>query len=201
MIETKKIIIASGNRHKFEEISSIMSEILPDNYQLVFGKTITDIMPEETGDTFFDNALIKAKYFCELSEFPAIGDDTGLCVSALDNAPGVYSARFAGENASYDDNVNKLLTEIAGIPENDRQAYFICTAILYLPNGEYFATEGRIYGSIIHDKRGFNGFGYDPVFLTECGKTLAELDSDVKNSISHRSAAFRSIAKICLEKL
>jgi len=133
---------------------------------------------------------------CEFSGHPAIADDTGLYVSALDGAPGIYAARFAGEDVTYEDNYRKLLREMENVPEGDRTAYFATIAALVLPDGREFVAEGRLNGRITRQPRGEGGFGYDPVFELPDGRTLAQIDAGEKNRISHRAEAFRKMRNI-----
>ncbi|MCD6532368.1 RdgB/HAM1 family non-canonical purine NTP pyrophosphatase [bacterium] len=188
----KKVVIATKNRHKFGEIRQI---IQPESLgiELVMGGEITDA-PAETGKSFFENALIKAKHYSEASGLPAIADDSGLIVNFLGQEPGLYSARYAGENATYEDNNRKLLSRLEGFPPERRIAYFICVAVLYLPDGRYFVTSGLVNGKIAAQPRGEGGFGYDPIFELPDGRTMAQLSPEEKNRISHRGRAFRRIA-------
>lgn len=147
---------------------------------------------EETGDTLETNAALKARAVVEATGLPAIGDDTGLEVAALDGAPGVYSSRFAGPNATYDDNVARLLGLMDEV--EDRSARFRTVVVLALPDGSEIAAEGSIEGWITTERRGNGGFGYDPVFEVE-GQTLAEMGIEAKNRLSHRSRALQELAR------
>ncbi len=191
----RKIVIGTGNRHKFEEIIKIlMPETL--DIELVFGGALTDIKPDETGETFFDNALLKAKYYSEISGLPAIADDSGLMVDALDGAPGIFSARYAGEGCTYEDNNRKLLDVLKVFPNDKRTARFVCTAVLYLPDGKHFVGEGILEGRIGSEPIGKGGFGYDPVFVLPDSRTVAQIQAEEKNRISHRAKAFMQIRGI-----
>lgn len=150
----------------------------------------------EDGATFVDNALIKARHAANSSGLPAIADDSGLVVDALDGRPGVHSARYAGDDAGDEENVSKLLSEMTGIPEQERTAHYECAAVLVSPDRRTapLIAEGRWHGRIIEERRGEGGFGYDPVFLdTSMNKTGAEMSLDEKNRQSHRGMAFRRL--------
>ncbi len=190
-----KIVIGTANRHKFAEIEKILrpSEL---NLELIFGGDIVAEKPEETGKDFYENALLKAKYYSKHSELPAISDDSGLMVDALNGAPGIFSARYAGEGCDYDDNNRKLLTVLDNIPERKRSAKFVCTAVLYLPDGRDFMATGILEGKITKFPRGTSGFGYDPIFELPDGRTVAEIPQEFKNRISHRAKAFLQIRGI-----
>jgi XTP/dITP diphosphohydrolase len=191
-----RLIIATHNPHKREELQSILRSDLQNNIEIL---TLDDIHPpigeiEETGLTLEDNALIKALAVHEKVFIPTIADDTGLEVDALDGAPGVFSARYSGENATYDSNVTKLLAEMQGKP--DRRAKFSTVIAFIDENNEQHFFRGEVDGEIAIAPRGTNGFGYDPLFVPENGeKTFAEMTSDEKNNISHRSRALRKFAQ------
>lgn len=176
-----KIVFASNNAHKLDEIRNILGK----DFEILSLKDIEcyDEIPE-TAPTLAGNALQKAQWVKEKYGYDCFADDTGLMVDCLNGAPGVYSARYAGENVSYDDNVNKLLYEMQDCEK--RSAHF-SSVICLLYQGETHYFEGRVDGNILNEKRGINGFGYDPVFLPDgYSKTLAEMESDEKNSLSHR---------------
>ena len=183
------IIIGTANRHKFEEIIKILNPEMLD-IELLFGGDFVTEAPDETGSTFFDNALLKAKYYSEKTGKPTIADDSGLMVDALEGAPGIFSARYAGQNCTYGDNNKKLLDKLEDIPLDKRTARFVCTAVIYFPVGRSFTTEGILEGTITHSPRGSGGFGYDPVFELPDGRTVAEIPAEEKNQISHRAKAF-----------
>jgi XTP/dITP diphosphohydrolase len=157
---------------------------------------------EETGSTLEENARIKAVGFAEAVGLLAVADDTGLEVDALDGAPGVYSARYAGENATYADNVEKLLRELDGVDTGRRPARFATVAIAREPAGREVVTRGEVEGVIAPSTRGIGGFGYDPVFVPAegDGRTFAEMAADEKHAVSHRGRAFRSLARALTEK-
>jgi XTP/dITP diphosphohydrolase len=186
-----KILIATGNKHKFAELK----KILPTRHKYL---SLSDFPaarePEETGQTLTENALIKARVGLKISGLPTLADDTGLFVDALNGAPGVFSARYAGENADYKANNSKLLNALKDAPSSKRSAHFRTVAILALPNGQEYAQEGDSEGFIAREPRGENGFGYDPIFIVkDIGKTFAEMDEETKNSLSHRNRAFFKI--------
>ncbi len=188
-----KLLVATGNRGKLKEIREILSGIQ------VLGLFDIGIEAdvEETGTTFAENAYIKAFEISKRSGFPVLADDSGLEVDALGGRPGVYSARFAGENATDDDNVKKLLDELKDVPENKRNARFACAMCLIFPDGRKIESFGvSCPGIILNNKRGENGFGYDPVFFApEFGKTFSEMTMEEKNKVSHRKAALADLSE------
>lgn len=179
-----KLVFATNNRHKLEEVKNVVGE----NFEIISLKDIgcsEDI--EETGITLEENALIKARYIKVKYGYDCFGDDTGLEVEVLDNAPGVYSARYAGDNHDSEANKAKLLREMDG--KKNRNARFR-TVIALILNGKEYLFEGNINGLIIEEERGNSGFGYDPVFVPDgYQQTFAELGDDIKNTISHRALA------------
>ena len=189
-IET--IVLASHNRNKAQEIQMLLGNQFHVILQQAF-----DIPPiEETGSTFEENALLKAKTVYDIIGLPVIGDDSGLEVVALNNQPGVYSSRFAGDNASDDDNIDKLLRKMHNMPTEKRTARFRCVVAFLGTSSDdqpvFF--EGEWAGYIAKERRGKNGFGYDPVFVDlQSNLTAAELESDQKNKISHRGKAVQSL--------
>lgn len=191
-----KIVIATNNKGKLKEIKSLLN--IPEIDFLTFSEAgVKNFYADEIYDTYLKNALLKAKKASELTGLPAIADDSGLEVDALDGAPGVYSARFAGEEASDEKNIEKLLRLLEGVNDENRTARFRCLAVAYFPEEDiYFTAEGVCEGKIIKEKKGNMGFGYDPVFVPEgYEETFAELGEGVKNKISHRSKAFRLLRR------
>jgi XTP/dITP diphosphohydrolase len=189
-----KIVIATNNKNKFQEIR----EMLPESIELVTLKDIgcTEDIPE-TSDTLEGNAAMKTSHVLENYGFDCFADDTGLEVDALDGAPGVYAARYAGENVTYDDNVNKMLAEMEG--EEDRKAQFRTVVSLKIDGMEYFF-EGICRGEIATEKNGEGGFGYDPIFRPEgYDVTFAEMESSEKAKISHRGIAIRKLVEFLEE--
>lgn len=192
-----KLIVATGNLGKLREIR----EILEGTEVLGLHDLALDVEIVEDGDTFTANAQKKAETICELMHLPVLADDSGLEVEALNGRPGVYSARFAGEDASDADNISKLLQEMNETPDNQRQARFVCVMCLAMPDGSLHTTRGEVKGEILREMRGENGFGYDPLFyIREYGKTFAELSAEEKNTISHRGKALLRMKEV-LEKL
>jgi len=189
-IET--IVLASHNLNKAQEIQMLLGNQFHVILQQAF-----DIPPiEETGSTFEENALLKAKTVYDIIGLPVIGDDSGLEVVALNNQPGIYSSRFAGDNASDDDNIDKLLRKMHNIPTEKRTARFRCVVAFLGTSSDdqpvFF--EGEWAGYIAKERTGKNGFGYDPVFVDlQSNLTAAELESDQKNKISHRGKAMQSL--------
>lgn len=182
-----RLVVASKNPDKISEIEEILRSLsLTD--EIVRGLDWPDI--EETGRTLKENALIKARAVVEVTGLPVIADDTGLEVDALDGLPGVNTARYAGPSASYDDNVSRLLESMDGV--EDRKARFRTVVALVMPDGVEVTAEGSVEGVITKERRGFGGFGYDPVFEVD-GQTLAEMPADDKNALSHRARALRAL--------
>ena len=193
-----KIVIATRNRHKAVELQTLLhgagydavqlDEIDPDN-------KIPEV--EETGTTFKENALLKAQAIAKATGLPAIGDDTGLEVDALGGAPGIFSARYSGENCTYEDNVKKLLRELSDVADDRRTARFKTVAV-YVHKETELSAEGVVEGVITEKEEGVGGFGYDPVFsVLDMKKTYAQLADEEKNRVSHRGKAIRSL----IEKL
>lgn len=184
-----RMILASGNAHKLEEIMEITKEF---GIELVSMSDagLVDFDIEENGDTFEENSMIKAKAVVDKLSEATIADDSGLMVDYLDGAPGIYSARYSGEDKNYDANNKKLLKELAGVPQEKRTARFVSVITLLTPEGRSLVVRGEIEGVISEGESGSNGFGYDPLFyIPSKGKTFAELTSDEKNEISHRANA------------
>jgi len=186
-----RLLLATGNRHKFNELKSLLRGI---PYELVFPADIgINLQVDESGSSFEENAGLKAQAFAESSGLLSLADDSGLEVDALGGEPGIYSARYAGENATDTERVDYLLSRLKDIPEGSRQARFRCVIAIASPEGELHLFSGECNGEITLSPRGKYGFGYDPVFyLPQLGKTMAELPPEVKNGISHRG---RAVAK------
>ncbi|MAM64100.1 MAG: non-canonical purine NTP pyrophosphatase, RdgB/HAM1 family [Candidatus Marinimicrobia bacterium] len=194
-----KIILATHNRDKEKELQNSLQGINVEICSLFDFPEIGDI--EETGTTLLENSLLKARTVFNITGIPTIADDTGLEVDFLDGAPGVYSARYAGNNVSYQDNVNKLLIELDGVPREKRKAKFR-TVVTYIDKNDELWTEGHIDGIISESIIGDGGFGYDPIFFVpHIGKTFAELSSAEKNKISHRGIALQKLRKILINVL
>ena len=182
------ILLATTNTWKLREVAAAFSGL---NIRLSCLDDLPDFpRVEETGLTFEENALKKAREIWRWSGQTTLADDSGLVVPALGGHPGIYSARYAGEGATDEENLQKLITEVSKVPEGQRQAYYVCVLALVDPSGKELVMEGRCHGEIILDRRGTGGFGYDPVFyLPEMHKTMAELPLELKNQISHRGRA------------
>jgi XTP/dITP diphosphohydrolase len=188
----KKIVLASKNQGKVREIEAILSGLPLEIVSVAQYPHVPDVV--EDGTSFLENALKKARSISKYTGETALADDSGLEVDYLKGAPGIYSARYAGENASDMDNNRKLLHEMAGVSEEDRGAAFKCAMVLYEPDGLYHAFEGRWAGRISTDLHGAGGFGYDPVFfLSDRGMTAAELSLEEKNCLSHRAQALKAL--------
>lgn len=188
----RKIVAATNNAHKLAEIKSI----LQDKFDVIsLDEAGIRCDPQENGETFLHNALIKAHAAAEHTPLPVLADDTGLCVDALGGLPGVHSARFAGDHDNAQ-NRKKLLQMMTGT--TNRKAHFTCVVVLRYPDGKTIHAEGRVDGEILTEARGNNGFGYDSLFFcTELGKTFAEATEEEKNAVSHRGRALHNL----LEKL
>ena len=189
-----KLVLASANPDKAAEIRFILGAALADLELSPRPQSVADV--DETGATLLENARLKAAAIAAATGEAAVADDTGLLVDALDGAPGVWSARFAGEGATYADNVAKLLAELAGVAPERRTARFETVALVRWPDGREVAATGVVEGVIALEPRGERGFGYDPVFVpTEGdGSTFAELTPVEKHAVSHRGRAFRALA-------
>lgn len=191
-----KMLAATNNKHKLEEIKAILEQLRIEVISLKDAGI--DIEVEETGTTFEENALIKARAIASISKMPVISDDSGLQVFALNNEPGVYSARYSGtEGEDKDaDNNEKLLKNLKDIPDQQRGARFCSVIAAVFPDGKELVAEGFVYGHIGHEAKGSHGFGYDPLFIVEgYGKTMAELSPETKNQISHRANALKVFAE------
>ena len=187
-----KLVIATSNQHKLKEIENIfkgtvIKEILP------MPSDIGEII--ENGTTFIENSLIKAKAVYNYTKLPSLADDSGICVNALNGEPGIYSARYGGENLDYKEKMQLILDKLKD--KDDRSAYFITSAVCVLDDNYYIALEGRVNGKIIESPRGFDGFGYDPIFQPDgYNVTYAEMSLEEKNSMSHRALAMNKMKEI-----
>ena len=193
----KEIIVATNNKNKIRELKKAIEK---------FGISIKsqsecgiDIDVEETGTTFEENACIKAKAVYDILNKPVIADDSGIMIDSLNGMPGVYSHRFAGENATDKDRINKVLELMKDVPDEKRTARFVCNICFIDEKGEKHIFEGISEGRIAHKPCGNDGFGYDPIFICEKGKTFAEIELDEKNEISHRGRAIKKLINF-LEK-
>ena len=190
-----KFVVATFNRDKAAELRALLA--LPDVELVSLADWPGAKPPDETGATLLENARIKALAAVALTKLPAIADDTGLEVDALNGAPGVHAARYAGPTATYADNVAKLLRELAGVPPERRTARFRTVCYAAWPDGMEMSADGSLRGTILDTPRGTNGFGYDPVFVPRGEtRTYAELTDAEKNAISHRARAVRVLRRI-----
>ncbi len=193
-----KLLVATGNAGKLKEIRALLADCSID----IVGLNDLDSPPEvvEDGKTFTENACKKAREMAAFSGLLTLADDSGLAVEALDGAPGVHSARYAGVQGDDTANNRKLLKEMDAVPDSERKAAFICVMALAEPDGSCRTFDGQISGLLLREERGTGGFGYDPLFLVpEYGKTTAELSLDIKNRISHRGNALRQVLPVLQE--
>lgn len=194
----KKLIFATGNENKMKEIRMILADC---GYEILSMKEAgiqADIV--EDGKTFEENAIIKAEAIRKMTNCLVLADDSGLEVDYLDKAPGIYSARFMGEDTSYRIKNKAIIDKLAGVPDEKRTARFVCAIAAAFPDGKTITRRGTIEGIIAYEERGENGFGYDPIFfLPEYGKSTAELSPEEKNTISHRGNALRLIKEVINE--
>jgi XTP/dITP diphosphohydrolase len=191
-----KILVASNNKHKLEEINAILKEM--DIEVISLQQADINVEIEETGETFTENALIKAREIAKLTDMAVISDDSGLEVFALNGQPGVKSARYSGENGPQKDQKNneKLLKSLENVPYELREARFCSVIAAVFPNGTEITAEGFVYGKIGYEQKGSYGFGYDPLFIVEgYNVTMAEIDPETKNKISHRANALHNFVE------
>ena len=200
MSERKRLVFATGNVGKMREIRMIMEDT---GMEILSMKEI-GINPDivEDGSTFTENAVIKAKAVAALTDAIVLADDSGLEIDALNKEPGIYSARYMGEETSYRIKNANLIERLEGVPDEKRTARFVCAIAAVLPDGELLTTQGTVEGRIGYEEKGENGFGYDPIFfLPEFGCTSAELTDEQKNEISHRGKALRAMKELLQEKM
>lgn len=191
----EKLIFATGNENKMKEIRMILADC---GYEILSMKEAgIDIDIVEDGKTFEENAMIKAKAISEVAGCVVLADDSGLEVDALDKAPGIYSARFMGEDTSYKIKNQAIIDKLEGVPDEERTARFVCAIAAAFPDGRVETRRGTIEGRIGYEEAGENGFGYDPIFyVPEFGKTTAQLSPEEKNQISHRGKALTMIKEV-----
>ena len=192
---TQKLVIASRNNHKIQEMRRILEQAGLD-IELVGTAEFPELPDvEETGSTFATNAMLKARAVSEFTGLPAVGDDSGLCVDALNGMPGILSARWSGTHGNDQANLALLLAQISQVPTDRRGASFICAAAYVHPDGTEFVVEGQMSGTLIDAPVGTNGFGYDPIFVPQGHQiTSAQMSAELKDSISHRGKALAALA-------
>lgn len=196
----RDLVLATRNRHKGKELGSLLADLPVRIRTMDEFPDVPDVV--EDGDTCEANAIKKARAVSDATGLMAVADDTGLEVDALDGRPGVYAARYAGPQATYEDNCRKLLGEMAGVPLDRRTARFVTVAAVALPSQTVEVMTGRLEGLISERPTGARGFGYDPVFyVPELGRTLAELSSEEKNCISHRAKAFAQVRDLLQNRM
>ena len=192
-----RLVLATGNQGKLAELDRILRAGRV-NVTLVGLAEYPDA-PEvrETGATFAENALLKARAVAAFTGLPTVGEDSGLCADALNGMPGVLSARWSGKHGDEAANNELLLAQLADVPDNRRGAHFACAAALVLPGGREHVSEGTVHGRLIREEQGSNGFGYDPIFVPDSSElTTAEMSSEAKDKISHRGRALRGLAPV-----
>lgn len=197
-----QLLLATRNRHKVGELRRILAEAALD-VEVLDASAFPDV-PDvvESGVTFCENALLKARAMAAATRLPSVADDSGLCVDVLGGAPGVFSARWCGRHGDDTANLELLLAQLADVPDAHRGARFTCAAALVTPQGREYVTEGVMRGRLIREALGENGFGYDPIFVPDGERrTNAQLSSAEKDAISHRGAALRELAVILTEVL
>lgn len=198
-----QLLLATRNQGKIVEFRRILDEAAPGAIELVGLDQFPNLHDvDETGSTFQENALLKAREMSEATGLPAIADDSGLCVDALNGDPGIFSARWAGTHGDDAANLAKVLSQLEDVDDSNRGAFFICVAALYLPGGQSHCEEGRFYGSILRQPVGTNGFGYDPIFAPQgMDISSAQMSAEEKDAVSHRGKALRAIAPFVIQAL
>jgi XTP/dITP diphosphohydrolase len=192
-----RLVLATGNQHKLAELTRILEAGRVDVELAGLGAFPGAPEVAETGATFDENALLKARAIAEFTGLPAVADDSGLCVDALNGMPGVLSARWSGRHGDDQANLRLVLAQLSDVPDERRGAHFACAAALVLPSGKEHVSEGTVYGRLIRQPRGTNGFGYDPIFVPDGSElTTAEMDPAAKDAISHRGRALRALAPV-----
>lgn len=191
------VVVATGNAHKVTEIEAILAPVMPGTSFYALGELGDFPEPVENGNSFTENAIIKAQAACEQTGLPAVADDSGLVVDALSGEPGIMSARWAGVHGDDARNNAKLMREMEGVADEDRTARFHSSVVLIYPDGSVLTGEGDCEGMIGREPKGENGFGYDPLFwpAETPGRTMAELEPAEKNAISHRGYALADLAR------
>ncbi len=198
-----KLVLATRNQGKIVEFRRILDALAPGAIELIGVDQFPDLVDvEETGSTFEENSLLKARYTCQATGLPAIADDSGLCVDALNGDPGIFSARWAGSHGNDQANLEKVLDQLKDVADEKRTAHFMCVASLVLPDGREQVAEGRFEGHILHAPVGENGFGYDPIFQP-MGLSIssAQMSAEEKDLVSHRGKSLRAIAPHVIQLL
>lgn len=188
-----KLVLASSNHGKLEELRGLLADT---GIELIAQSDLGVTDADETATTFVENALIKARHASQLTGLPALADDSGICVDALHGAPGLYSARYAGEHGNASRNIDKLLDAMKEVPDEQRSAHFYCVLVLlqHANDPQPLIVEGQWHGRILHARRGDGGHGYDPVFFDpQHGQSAAEMPLDLKNRLSHRGKALATL--------
>ena len=198
-----KLLLATRNKGKVIEFQRILEAIAPGEIELISLDSFPNLGDvEETGESFEENALLKATQMCKESGLAAIADDSGICIDALGGAPGIYSARWAGDHGNDHANNEKVLSQLKDVPAGARGAHFRCVAALALPDGRTHTQEGRFEGEILNSPMGENGFGYDPIFKPSGFEiSSAQMSPEQKDSLSHRGKALRALAPHAIELL
>ena len=195
MEKIKEIIIGTNNEGKYKEIS----DLLPKKVKKHSPKEFNILTPEETGESFEKNSFIKASYFSKKTNFICLSDDSGLEIDLLKGEPGIYSSRWSNEKNNFDSAIKKIFEKMSNTRkdwENDNSAKFVCCMTLFWPNGKHYSSQGTVKGKISKEKKGKNGFGYDPIFIPNgYNQTFGEMEFKLKTSIDHRFKAFDKIKK------
>ena len=197
------LVLATRNQGKINEFRRILEELAPGQIELIGVDQFPDLVDvDETGSTFEENSLLKSRYTCAATGLPAIADDSGLCVDALNGDPGIFSARWAGNHGNDQANIEKLLEQLKDVPDDKRTAHFTCIASLVMPDGREQIAEGRFEGHILHAPVGENGFGYDPIFQP-LGLSISstQMSAQEKDLLSHRGKSLRAIAPHVIQML
>jgi XTP/dITP diphosphohydrolase len=192
-----QLVLATANARKLDELARILAAGHVDIRLASLAEFAGAPEVQETGATFAENSLLKARAIAAFTGLPAVADDSGLCADALNGMPGVLSARWAGRHGDDEANLKLLLAQLSDVPDQRRGAHFTCAAAVVLPGGREHVSEGIMRGALVREPRGHNGFGYDPIFVAD-GKSVtnAELDPDAKDAISHRGKALRALAPV-----
>lgn len=198
-----KLVLATRNQGKITEFRRILDDLAPGQIELIGVDQFPDLVDvDETGSSFEENSLLKARYTSQATGLPAIADDSGLCVDALNGDPGIFSARWAGVHGDDQANLEKVLDQLKDVPDNLRSAHFMCVASLVLPDGRQQTAQGRFEGQILRAPIGANGFGYDPIFQPQgLNISSAQMSAEEKDLMSHRGKSLRSIAPHVIQML